>query len=153
MNKYIKLTLWIVVFLAVSFGIGQLTQANIASWYQALEKPSLNPPNIAFPVVWSILYVLIATAGWALWQSKHTVQLKKIFIAYISLNWLWSFVFFGAHLIFTGFVWIMAVNFVNLTFIVKSWKVARLSAILMVFPLLWTCFAAYLNFMIWQLNG
>ncbi|MEM9468860.1 MAG: TspO/MBR family protein [Pseudomonadota bacterium] len=152
MLSFLKLVLWIAVFLAISFGIGQLTAANIESWYALLDKPRFTPPNLAFPIVWSILYALIATTGWFLWQQKELKEEKKIYAVYVALNWLWSPVFFGLHQPMLGFFWIIAVNAVNIVFILKARKTLKIGAILMIFPLLWTLFAAYLNLGVWILN-
>lgn len=153
MKKYLSLIAWIVVYLAVAFGIGQITQGEITSWYAGLEKPSFNPPNYLFPIVWSILYVMIASAGWKIWQSdKQVRELKWIFIGYTILNWAWTPIFFGAHEILLALIWIGVLNVLTVLFIVKSWNVERIAAFLMIPPLLWTSFAMVLNYAINALN-
>lgn len=152
MNRYITLFLWITVYLAISFGLGQLSQGSIDSWYQGLEKPPLNPPNWIFPVMWTTLYILIATAGWKIWQSDTPLSLKYLFITYTLLNWSWTPVFFGLEQVAGALILITLLNITALIFIIKSWNVVRLSAVLMIPPLLWTLFASYLNGGIWWLN-
>ncbi len=153
MNKYIILVLWIAVYVGIAFGIGQLTQGEIATWYAGLEKPSFNPPNFLFPIVWTILYILIATAGWKIWQSSKEVKdLKILFIFYTILNWGWTLIFFGAHEILFALIWIIILNITALIFIIRSWNKVRLSAVLMIPPLLWTGFAMVLNYSIYVLN-
>lgn len=153
MKKYILLILWIAVYVGVAFGIGQVTQGEITSWYAGLEKPSFNPPNFLFPIVWTILYIMIATAGWKIWQSnKDVTDLKILFIAYTILNWAWTPIFFGAHEILFALVWIIILNITALLLIIKSWNKTRLSAVLMIPPLLWTSFAMVLNYSIYILN-
>lgn len=153
MHTYLKLALWIIGYLAVSFGIGQMTQGGMEGWYQALEKPNFNPPNIAFPVVWTILYIMTATAGWNLWRVQAQIKLKAVFIVYTLMNWAWTPIFFGMHAIGLAFIWIIALNLLNLAFIIMAWKPAKLSALL-VLPLLgWTAFASVLNYAIWTLNS
>jgi len=152
MHKYIKLGIWIIAFLVISFGIGQLTQGGMQDWYQNLEKPSFNPPNYIFPIVWSILYVMIAIAGWNLWQVGASKSLKVIFGAYMLMNWAWTPIFFGAHQVTLGLIWIVALSVLNLVFIIKAWAAVRLSAILMAPLLAWTSFASILSYFIWALN-
>lgn len=152
MHPYLKLFLWIIIYLAVSFGIGQVTQGGMQGWYQALEKPSFNPPNYIFPIVWSILYVMIATAGWHLWQVGADESLKIIFIFYSLMNWAWTPIFFGLHQITVGLVWIIALSFLNLVFVLRAWKPVRLSSVLMMPLFVWTSFAIILNYFIWALN-
>ncbi len=152
MNKYVQLVVWIIAFLVISFGIGQVTQGGMQGWYQALEKPSFNPPNYIFPIVWSILYVMIAIAGWNLWRVPASKSLKMIFALYMMMNWAWTPIFFGLHYITLGLIWIIALSLVNLVFIVKSLKVVRLSSVLMMPLMAWTSFASVLSYFIWALN-
>lgn len=156
MNKYLTLPLWIIAFEAVSYLIGTANQPSVDGWYGSLTPPPLTPPNLAFPVMWTILYALIAAAGWHIWRGRNEPggrALLVLFALYMALNWSWSFVFFGAHLLLAGFLWILALNAVAALFIVRAWKPLRPAALLMVPPLLWTLFAAYLNGGYWWLNG
>lgn len=152
MNTHIKLFLWIILYLGVGFGIGQITQGEIDTWYQTLNKPSFNPPNWIFPIMWSILYVMLATAGWKLWAVGAPSKLKIIFVVYTLMNWAWTPIFFGAHELAIGFYWILAINIVNLGFIIMAWRPVRLSALLTIPLVCWTCFAMILSYNIWQLN-
>lgn len=153
MNKYYKLLFWIVFYLFVSFGIGQLTQGSIQGWYQALEKPSFNPPNYIFPIVWTLLYIMTATAGWNLWQVDASKNLKVIFVLYTLMNWMWTPIFFGFHQLTMGFYWIVALTFVNLVFIFMAWTSVRLSSVLVIPLFLWTSFASVLSYYIWAMNS
>ena len=153
MNKYVQPALWIIAYQAISYGIGVVTRENMG-WYDSLEKSSLNPPDIAFPIVWTILYVLLALAGWKMWQVRKTAPIA--FAAYwvqMLLNWGWSFVFFAAHLVLAGFIWIVIFDLAMLAFIVLAWKAnLKLPALLVLPTLLWGSFAGYLNYSIWVLN-
>lgn len=153
MRRSFKLLLWVGLYLAVGFGIGQMTQGSIDTWYQALNKPSFNPPNWIFPVMWSILYVMTAIAGWRLWDVSAPKNLKLIFIVYTLMNWAWTPIFFGLHQIELAFFWIVALSVLNALFIYKAWPMVRLSAVLVVPLLCWTTFAGVLNYMIWTLNS
>jgi len=153
MNRYLKLALWIIIYFVVSFGIGQATQGSIQGWYQDLQKPSFNPPNWIFPVMWSILYVTIATAGWRLWQIGASKDLKIIFITYTVFNWLWTPIFFGLEQITIGLFWIIAINIINFTFVLRAYPKDKVAALLMMPVLCWTLFAMLLNYKIWELNG
>lgn len=160
MNKnllsYFPLLCWIVVFEAVSAFIGMSTQSSVDGWYAALARPSFTPPNIAFPVMWTILYAMIAAAGYYTWQARavgaQARTRRGVFIAYIALNWSWSFVFFVQHQLLLGFIWIIGINILALALIVLSWRDVRRAAYLMIPPLLWTSFAAVLNGAFWWLN-
>lgn len=156
MNKYVSLFLWIALYLGVGFAIGSSTEGSIQGWYKTLEKPEFNPPNWIFPIMWSILYAMIATAGWNLWRKNAASSgLKTIFIIYTICNFAWTPIFFGMEQIYAAFICIMAVNFFNALFIYKAWSNSRsfqFSMYMMIPPLLWTLFAAVLNYAIWVLN-
>lgn len=154
--KHLSLLLWIIGFEAVSASIGRLTQQDVDGWYQSLTPPPFMPPDLTFPIMWTILYALIASTGWLLWTKRHetseALPLLLLFGTYMALNWSWSFVFFGAHMLLGGLIWIIGINAVALTFIVMAWKSQRLAACLMIPPTLWTLFALYLNAGYWWLN-
>ena len=64
-------------------------------WYEALAKPSFNPPNWLFGPVWTVLYVFIAIAGWRIWQRERPGTAMKLWWLQLVLNFLWSPVFFA----------------------------------------------------------
>lgn len=156
MKKYAWLAVWILVFETVSFLIGTATQGSVDGWYASLTPPPFTPPNLAFPIMWSILYALIAATGWTLWRRRRSSAgqfLLLLFAIYMVLNWSWSFVFFGAHKLLIGFIWIILLNLVALLLIRKAWGKIRAAALLMIPPTAWTLYAAYLNGGYWWLNG
>lgn len=155
MNKYLSLILWVAVFEAVSGLIGYATRPAVDGWYAALARPSFTPPNAVFPVMWTLLYALIATVGWYLWRHRRVAdgrQRLTLFAVYMGLNWTWSFVFFGMGQLFAGFVWILAINAVWLLLMYALRDADRRVLTLMLPVLLWTLFAAVLNGAFWVLN-
>jgi benzodiazapine receptor len=72
----------------------------LKTWYPALRKPSWTPPNWAFPVAWTALYVAMGTASWLVWRdggiAEHPLPLA-LYAAQLLLNWAWSPLFFTAH--------------------------------------------------------
>ena len=155
MKKYLAPALWIVAYQLIGGLLGFLTSRNIESWYQGLEKASLNPPEYAFGIVWPILYVMLAIAGWLMWRDRKSAGVQtplNLYWMQMFLNWGWSFVFFEFHLIGLGFLWIVTLNFTMLAFVISAWKDHRRAALLVVPTILWGSFAAYLNYSIWALN-
>ena len=156
MKKILALVLWIVVFEAVSFSIGQLTQGDVDGWYKSLTAPPLVPPNIIFPIMWTLLYALIASAGWNLWRARgrstRDGRLLALFAVYMALNWSWSFVFFSLHLLGPALAWIIAIDLLSLGIVILGWRRNRAASLLMIPPTLWTLFATYLNAGYWWLN-
>lgn len=150
-----RLALWILAYMAIGSLIGRLTAADVDVWYKTLEKPSFNPPDIAFPVVWTILYILMGIVGWRLWQERRSPEGKLCFVLFAVqsvLNWGWSFVFFSAHLLGLAFGWILALIAVVAVLILKAWSLDRTVSLLLFPYLLWISFASTLSGMIWLLN-
>lgn len=152
MKKYIAPVLWILAFQVIAGGIGYITSQNMG-WYDTLEKSALTPPDIAFPIMWTSLYIMLALAGWMMWQVRKTAdEAHRIFWMQMFLNWGWSFVFFGFHLVFIAMLWIVVLLVTMLVFVVKVWDQQRIAAYLVIPTILWGCFATYLNYAIWILN-
>ena len=139
---------WIVVFLGISFLIGEVTRENMG-WYGNLKKAPLNPPRIAFPIVWTSLYIMLAAAGSYLWSVRKNENGTKhlgLFAFYMLMNWAWSFIFFAAHYMMAGFIWIVISDVVLAVLAVTLFTNGhRKTALLLVPTLLWGMFAAYLN--------
>ncbi|MFN7113011.1 MAG: TspO/MBR family protein [Alphaproteobacteria bacterium] len=150
------LILWIAVFEAVAAAIGYATRPEVDGWYAALERPWFTPPNSIFPVMWTLLYAMIAAAGFYIWRARQADaggrQRLGLFAVYMALNWSWSFVFFSAGQLLIGFIWILVMNLVSVILIVKAWHPLRRAALLLIPPLLWTSFAALLSGAFWWLN-
>lgn len=154
-KHFIQLTLWILLYVGAGWLIGALTSDSVNSWYQQLAKASLNPPPLAFPIVWTALYIMIAIAGWSLWQTatpKRKSLVCGLFILQTIMNWMWSFIFFEAHMLGLAFAWIVALIIVVAILILLSWSLSRRSALLLIPYLLWISFASYLSGSVWVLN-
>ena len=150
------LLVWIAAFEAVSYVIGAATRGEVYGWYAGLEAPSFAPPNMVFPVMWSLLYAMIAAAGWLIWRERAAPGGRArvtLFALYIAFNWSWMFVFFSLHMLFGGLVWIIIVDALALAVILHCWNGPRAAALLMIPPLVWTAFATHLTAAYWILNG
>jgi tryptophan-rich sensory protein len=120
-----------------------------------LAKSTLTPPDYVFPIVWSLLYVLIALVGSFFWRYRDEPKVKAmwtLFITQLLLNWAWTIIFFGCQLIALGFWVIVILVFLNVNIALKARKKYYFAANMMIPYILWLVFAGYLNFMIWQLN-
>lgn len=140
------------ILLAVGGGllIGVFTAPG--AWYQALAKPSFNPPNWLFGPVWTVLYVMIAIAGWRAWQADRSGAAMKFWWLQLLLNFLWSPVFFSMQSIGGALAVILSLLLAIAAFIVTAWNRDRLAAWLFVPYLAWVAFASMLNGAIWALN-
>lgn len=121
-------------------------------WYEALAKPSFNPPNWLFGPVWTILYTLVAIAGWRTWQRERSGRAMKLWGIQIALNFLWSPVFFGLQQVGLALLVILVLLVSIIAFIVAVRTIDRVSAWLFVPYAAWVAFASLLNAAILALN-
>lgn len=121
--------------------------------YESLQKPPLSPPGIIFPIVWTILYVLMGIS-YGILESKNLSDEKINLIYYLQLfvNALWSIFFFVFKWRLFSFIWIILLLVLIIIMIVKFYKKDKLSGILQIPYLLWTLFATYLNLSIYLMN-
>lgn len=156
--NYLNLFIWVMSFQFIGFIMGEVTRSNIETWYVGLKKSSLTPPNYIFPIAWIALYFMISIAGWLLWSETFVNDSKKLktskicYILQITLNWLWSPLFFYYHVTGLALFCIMLMIVFTFLIIYKVYNQLPTVSILLVPYLLWSSFACYLNFYIWFYN-
>ena len=146
-----------VVFLAlVAVVAASGAQFRPGAWYLALAKPSWTPPGWLFAPVWTTLYLMIAVAGWLVWQSSGSVMDRRnALIAWgvqLVLNGAWSYLMFGQHQIALALVDIVLMWVTIAAFVALAWRPSRLAALLFTPYLAWVSLATALNATIWRLN-
>lgn len=148
-NNITKLVFLIVLFESIGFLLGSITQANIHSWYESLEKSSLTPPGFVFSIVWSCLYVLLACVAWLLLNQRHQASSKKMlkmFMLQMLMNWLWTPLFFELHWVTFSAIWLIGLTCLNLALIREAHqKNNKMIAWLLLPYAVWLIFASYLN--------
>lgn len=122
------------------------------AWYASLEKPQWTPPNWAFPVAWSALYLFIAIAGWLVWRTEGSGPVVAVWALQLAFNAAWSWLFFGRRQMALAFVDILCLWLTIVVFIALAWPLSPTAAFLFVPYLVWVSFAAVLNLRIWRLN-
>lgn len=122
-------------------------------WYDTLAKPSWTPPQWVFPTVWTILYVMIAIAGWLVYRAQGVGTLLWVWVAQLALNAAWSYVMFGAHRIGGALIELVLLWLSIVTFIVLAWKPVNTAALLFLPYLVWVTTAGALNYQVWRLNA
>jgi translocator protein len=126
-----------------------------AHWYAALVKPAWVAPQNWFPPVWTLLYVLMATAAWIVWRERYHRGRAAAITAYcvqLLLNSLWPPVFFGLKNIDAGLFEIVALWLAVGWTIREFARVKSVAALLLVPYFLWVTFIAAINLAIWKLN-
>lgn len=121
--------------------------------YNSLKQPFLSPPSIFFPIVWSILYILMGIS-YGILDSKSQMDNKSKTIYYLQLfvNSLWSILFFTLKWRLFAFSWLILLLALILIMIDNFYGKNRISGLIQIPYLLWTIFAGYLNLSIYLLN-
>ncbi|TAH32878.1 tryptophan-rich sensory protein [Candidatus Saccharibacteria bacterium] len=146
--KVLKLIASFVISYSAALIGGLATTANIPTWYAALDKPPLNPPNWIFGPVWSLLYTLIAISLYLAWTAetkKPKTKAYVVFAAQMVLNALWSLVFFGLHQTWLAVAVILLLIVSIIVTIVQFKQYSKPAAWLLAPYLVWVCFATYLT--------
>jgi len=133
------------------------TVPSVSAWLPTLQKPSFFPPNWLFGPVWILLYTLMGISAYMVWEkglkNKGAMSALTAFGAQLVLNASWSILFFGIKSPLLGLVCIVVLWLLIVLTILRSHKVSKAAAWLLVPYILWVSFAAILNFEIWRLNG
>lgn len=155
MVKFIKL----IVSLTISFLAGAIgswaTFPNISTWYDYLQKPWFTPPNWIFGPVWTFLYICTGVALYLVWTKSTKANKSRAywwFGAQLTLNTLWSLVFFGLHAPWLAIVVILSLLVAVIATIYEFGKFSRVAAAIL-FPYVgWIIFASMLNISVAFLN-
>lgn len=150
MKNWISLVVFLVVVIGGGLAIGLVTRPD--GWYAELAKPPFNPPGWIFGPVWTILYVLIAVAGWRTFRRDPGGTAMKLWAAQLALNFLWSPVFFAAHMVGAALAVVVLLFAAIVGFVAATWTVDRPAAWMFVPYAAWVAFATLLNASIWVLN-
>lgn len=158
----------LVLFLGLCFGTAAFGGQFVpGEWYAALAKPAWNPPAWVFAPVWTLLYAMMAVAGWLVWRSGEVARSGSaieagqgpsrslalgVFVLQLGLNGAWSWLFFGLHRPGLALAEIVVLWLAILATTVLFWRRRPLAGALLVPYLIWVAFAAALNFALWRLN-
>lgn len=143
MSKAFSLFVFVLAVVLTGMLIGYVTLPG--EWYASLNKPSFTPPNWVFAPVWTVLYIIIAIAGWQCWVRDRNSRAMKLWFVQMALNFLWSPVFFGAQQPGLALVVVLAALAAVLAFVASAWKKDRMAAILFLPYAAWTAFATVLT--------
>lgn len=145
---------WITILMPLLGGIIVSLVIAPSMNYSTLNKPILSPPGIVFPIVWTILYLLMGISYYLSETSNHDKFQKSSIIFYISLflNYLWPIFFFTLNLPTVAFVIILLLIYTVILWITRLFKETKIASYLQIPYLVWLFFALYLNLAIIILN-
>lgn len=146
----------LIFIIVVTFLIGSFFSffiPNSRGFYSTLEKPPLSPPGILFPIVWSVLYILMGISLYIVSESDYKREENYlIYIIQLVVNSLWTLLFFGFNLQFLSFLWILLLIVLVIVMIISFYQKSKVAGLIQIPYLLWLLFAAYLNLSIYLLN-
>lgn len=146
---------WILLTEAVGALSAWLTREGTKVFSQTAAQPPLSPPMWVFPVVWSLLYLLMGIGAARICLAPDSPQRSRglnLFVAQLIVNFFWSLIFFNAQAYGFALLWLLLLWVLVLLMILSFRKTDKLAALLQIPYLIWLTFAAYLNAGVFYLN-
>ena len=157
-NNIVTLIIAIIIPLVVG-GMSSFLTKDAMMIFDSVKKPPLSPLGILFPIVWTILYVMMGVSSYLIYKEKDNVNVKGLVKSTLIIygvqsffNFFWSIIFFKFAMYKFAFVWLLILWALVLLYIIKSYKINKVASYLMMPYLMWMTFAGYLNIMIAILN-
>jgi translocator protein len=150
-----RATVWTSLMTAAAAGVGTLGTDPESSWYESIEKPPWQPPPVAFPLVWTPLYVAIAYGTGRMVEqgrAEERVGLLALTAADLAANAGWNWAFFRGRSPAGGLATILALNGLNVALLRRAAAVDRRAAVALTPYAAWVGFATALNASIWRRN-
>lgn len=127
-----------------------------SNMYTVMNKAPFSPPAIVFPIVWTILYFLMAVAAYRIYmkgkEDKSYRRPLTLYAIQLLLNFIWPFVFFGKMLYGLSFLLLLLILVMVILTTISFFKMDKIAGFLMIPYILWLCFAGVLNFYVWKYN-
>ena len=148
------------ISIAIALAVGGLSAFLIRNnlyIYSIITKPAFAPPALLFPIVWTVLYILMGISSARIWLQKENASYEVMdsLLAYalqLILNFFWPIIFFNMRTFLFAFIWLVVLWASILKMIFKFSVLDKTAAYLNIPYILWVTFAGYLNFMIYLLN-
>lgn len=129
---------------------------NAMEQFERLNKPPLSPPGWLFPVVWTILYLMMGAASYLVRRSggprRAVGEALTLYAVQLGFNFLWSILFFNMGRYLFAFFWLVVLWVLILAAALRFYRLSKTAGYLMVPYLLWVAFAGYLNLGIYLTN-
>lgn len=120
--------------------------------YDVIIKPEISPPKIVFPIVWTILYILMGISNYIINKDNKKEVPNLIYYISLAINLIWPIIFFNAQeYLISLLIIIILIIFVALT-IIEYFKTSKIAGYLQIPYIIWLLFALYLNYQVLILN-
>lgn len=138
-------------------GLSALVTGGSMGLYEDIITPPLAPPSWLFPVVWTILFILMGISAAMIYNDRKASMAQKKSALYtyalsLIVNFFWSIIFFNLRAFFFAFIWLVLLLYLIINTILKYYKIKPLAAYLQIPYAIWVSFAGYLTLAIWILN-
>lgn len=144
-----------IVNIAVALAVGGLssilTSGSMKSFASDFVQAPLTPPSAVFPIVWSVLYILMAI-GYTRISKKDCEKGAAYYWLQLAFNFFWSIWFFNANAFLFSFFWLLALVFLVILMAWNFYKCDKLAGIMQLPYIIWLLFAGYLNITVYILN-
>ena len=149
-----------ILFIALSLGVGGLsallTMGNM-DLYSEITRPPLSPPSILFPIVWTVLYILMGIGAAMVWNNRSrdlpaAKSAIRIYAIQLAVNLFWSLIFFNLRAFLLAFIWLLLLWMLIVMMISRFSLISVTAGKLQIPYLIWVTFAGYLNLAIYFLN-
>ncbi len=154
-NSYLNFVFSLIVVLITGALCSWFNRVGMASFYEQIEKSPLTPPNIVFPIVWTILYILLVLA-FDIILNIHEKPIKPtvwLFIGNMILQILWCWAFFNNGQFLIALIILMILDIATAILVSQFYKLDKAAGWLLAPYMLWVLFATYLNWEVVALNG
>ncbi len=143
----------LIVPLAVG-GLSAILTSDGMEVFKVMDKPPAAPPSWLFPVVWTVLYILMGISAYLVWESRPFFHMREfsVYVLQLTVNFLWPLVFFGGGAYLAAFVLLISLLILAVIMTVLFWKRKKAAGILQLPYILWLLIAAYLNLGVYILN-
>ena len=152
MKRFAFYLLPILLCFAVGLSASYFQSDSISEWYPLLNKPVLTPPNGAFPIAWSIIYICMGLSLGHLIERGADKTLSVLWGIQLVVNFLWSLLFFAFRNPFLGLVDILLLDILVWIYISRAYRKEKAAALLFVPYFLWLLLATYLNGYVYLYN-
>lgn len=152
--RWKKLLVCVLIPLLVG-GLSALITMGSMENFSSLNKPPLSPPGWLFPVVWTILFVLMGIASYIVLERGSFAETRTALFFYgvqLFFNFFWSIFFFNFELYYFSFLWLLALWVLIIITAVLFFRISKPAGYLMIPYIIWVTFAGYLNLGIAILN-
>lgn len=138
-------------------GLSALLSSGGMDVYSSVNQPQLAPPPWLFPVVWTILFVLMGISAALVYTDKEASKEQirsalSVYAVQLAFNFFWSLIFFNMRAYLFAFIWLVVLWILIIVMIIRFYSIRKSAGLLQIPYLLWVTFAGYLNFMIYILN-